>query len=375
MKACPVLNNDRAKLHKMPSDQIVRNDVGSFETHMNRTLGDKTATERKAVESEKLNKTKCIESAGKEDGPSRTAPILLECTNRCIDNILGSKPSLVDATPETEVLALKEEGYPAPVAQNTVLKREGQVLQPNMRNFLLQSPDEMALSLDDSAANAIYQKSHSGFPIQVNGNVFSCSEIMGQMVRGEKSNIDNRLPGNEISQLLHPKIWPTEFFTNQNPPLADCIYAELQPIKLESPVTLTLSLSSKRGQLEIKTLRLQLHPENLGTLLVSLKQHDDGISITIRAETPEAHAKMSAGGEELARSLDALGVTVTKIILEPYSNVENERIEFLGASETNIHFGEGQTAHKESRGWSDTQKNVMASDIGKDNEPIDGIYI
>ena len=66
------------------------------------------------------------------------------------------------------------------------------------------------------------------------------------------------------------------------------------------------------------TLKIELHPAELGMVTASLRLSDGQLSIELKPETGEAHRKLSSDTDSLVKSLQAMGFQVDKVsVLQP----------------------------------------------------------
>ncbi len=66
------------------------------------------------------------------------------------------------------------------------------------------------------------------------------------------------------------------------------------------------------------TLRIELHPAELGAVTASLRLAGEQLSIELKVETAEAHRRLSADSEAIVSSLRGLGYDIDKVtIVQP----------------------------------------------------------
>lgn len=71
-----------------------------------------------------------------------------------------------------------------------------------------------------------------------------------------------------------------------------------------------------RGTEPVHTLKIQLHPAELGMVTARLKVSDGQLSIELQVETAEARQRLNADGEAMTRALRALGYEVDRITVQ-----------------------------------------------------------
>jgi flagellar hook-length control protein FliK len=58
---------------------------------------------------------------------------------------------------------------------------------------------------------------------------------------------------------------------------------------------------------------MELHPQELGSVVVKLRVTTDGLSATFTASNPDAVNQLQQAGEDLRRSLEAKGLTLASL--------------------------------------------------------------
>lgn len=73
----------------------------------------------------------------------------------------------------------------------------------------------------------------------------------------------------------------------------------------------------------VKSLKIQLHPAELGTVTAHMRAAGDAIEVEITAETAEAHRHLTAEADEILRSLRQVGIDVDRISVHLADNGAN----------------------------------------------------
>lgn len=66
----------------------------------------------------------------------------------------------------------------------------------------------------------------------------------------------------------------------------------------------------------VRTLKIQLHPAELGVVVAQIRTAGDGVSVEIQTETAEAARRLSADGDTIVQSLRSLGLEVQSVTVQ-----------------------------------------------------------
>lgn len=163
--------------------------------------------------------------------------------------------------------------------------------------------------------------------------------------------------------------------TNLRDSFTQLIEAEFSPQEAGKPPELSLHLRQGTDGPEVKRLKLQLQPENLGTLSVNIYKQDDGLRIVVQAQTAAAQEKFVAEQDDILRSMDMAGVKVSELTIQLTSNAASE----TGKAESGQSFQPG-FGHPQSGGQKHgmgSEKPVFSAVDEGENEIQDqsGLYI
>lgn len=153
------------------------------------------------------------------------------------------------------------------------------------------------------------------------------------------------------------------------------IASELHGHEVNTAIKLALHFGQAKEGSEVKRLKLQLQPEELGKLTLSLYRNDDGLRIVVHAQTDAAHAKFTAEKEDILRSLDLMGVSISEISIQAHSgmSVEREYVERGQSLQTN--FGQAQSGQERSGSGSGQTSRPSKKEDEQSLEAQTGVYI
>lgn len=101
------------------------------------------------------------------------------------------------------------------------------------------------------------------------------------------------------------------------------------PLSIGAPIVQALSarpvstvaataveIASQGAALPAQTLKIQLHPAELGMVTANLRMADGQLTIEIEVETPEAYNKLSSENGAIARALRNHGIAVDNVVIQ-----------------------------------------------------------
>lgn len=96
-------------------------------------------------------------------------------------------------------------------------------------------------------------------------------------------------------------------------PIVETLVAKL-PLAATASVTHIPTQSASSGTLQ--SLKIQLHPAELGMVTARLRVTDGQLSIEVEVETSEAHNRLSGETEAIARALRSHGISVDQVVIQ-----------------------------------------------------------
>lgn len=108
---------------------------------------------------------------------------------------------------------------------------------------------------------------------------------------------------------------------------ADAPRPVLRPERLEALVR----LATRQGAAEA---HMELHPQELGAVVVKLRVTSDGLNATLTATNPDAVAQLQQAGDDLRRALEAKGITLATLDVRAQSSETGDRREQRGWDRT-----------------------------------------
>jgi flagellar hook-length control protein FliK len=118
-----------------------------------------------------------------------------------------------------------------------------------------------------------------------------------------------------------------------------------RPVLHAERVEALVRLATRHGAAEA---RMELHPQELGSVVVKLRVTSDGLQATFTASNPDAVSQLQQAGEDLRRTLEAKGVTLASLEVRAQSEEARDR--------------------REQRPWGRTKDRRAAEPI--DDEPL-----
>ena len=97
----------------------------------------------------------------------------------------------------------------------------------------------------------------------------------------------------------------------------------LRPDRIEALVR----VATRQGAAEA---RIELHPQELGAVVVKLRVTSDGLSATFTATNPDAVAQLQQAGDDLRRMLEEKGITLATLDVRAQSSEAGDRREQRG---------------------------------------------
>jgi hypothetical protein len=98
--------------------------------------------------------------------------------------------------------------------------------------------------------------------------------------------------------------------------------------QLVRTVDLTLQMAATRN---ITRAKLHLHPAELGAIEIHLRHSASGMTARVVAESPEAVAALQQSSNDLRRSLEQSGITLTGLDIGARADQQAEQRTFAGA--------------------------------------------
>jgi flagellar hook-length control protein FliK len=121
---------------------------------------------------------------------------------------------------------------------------------------------------------------------------------------------------------------------------------EPRPVLRGERVEALVRLATRHGAAEA---RMELHPQELGSVVVKLRMTSDGLQATFTASNPEALGQLQQAGDDLRRSLEAKGLTLATLDVRAEADQAGEE-------------------RREPRGWARTKGADAVEQI--DDEPL-----
>ena len=97
----------------------------------------------------------------------------------------------------------------------------------------------------------------------------------------------------------------------------------LRPERIEALVR----VATRQGAAEA---RIELHPQELGSVVVKLRVTSDGLNATFTVANPDAVAQLQQAGDDLRRLLEAKGITLATLDVRAQSSEAGDRREQRG---------------------------------------------
>jgi flagellar hook-length control protein FliK len=97
---------------------------------------------------------------------------------------------------------------------------------------------------------------------------------------------------------------------------------EPRPVLRGERIEALVRLATRHGVAEA---RMELHPQELGSVVVKLRVTSDGLQATFTASNPEALSQLQQAGDDLRRSLEAKGLTLATLDVRAEADQAGER--------------------------------------------------
>ena len=140
-------------------------------------------------------------------------------------------------------------------------------------------------------------------------------------------------------------------------PAAAVVEAVVQEVETAARTELAQERQQAAGP--VRTLKIQLHPAELGVVVAQIRTAGDGVSVEIQTETAEAARRLSADGDTIVQSLRSLGLEVQSV------TVQHGQSESRAGAETG-QGRSGQQAGASSDGQGGSPRNFGQS-MGEDH--------
>jgi flagellar hook-length control protein FliK len=103
--------------------------------------------------------------------------------------------------------------------------------------------------------------------------------------------------------------------------------AEPRPVLRAERIEALVKVATRHGAAEA---RMELHPQELGSVVVKLRVTSEGLSATFTASNPEAVTQLQQAGDDLRRTLEAKGLTLATLDVRAQSGEAGDRREERG---------------------------------------------
>jgi flagellar hook-length control protein FliK len=120
---------------------------------------------------------------------------------------------------------------------------------------------------------------------------------------------------------------------------------EARPVLRGERIEALVRVATRHGAAEA---RMELHPQELGSVVVKLRVTPDGLSATFTASNPDAIPQLQQAGEDLRRTLEAKGLTLATLDVRAQGGEAGER--------------------RDQRGWGRSRDRRPVEQL--DDEPI-----
>lgn len=146
--------------------------------------------------------------------------------------------------------------------------------------------------------------------------------------------------------------------------VANSIFAALGAPRSDQVALTAASMIRDNATGSIRILRLRLHPAELGQLSIKMQSRGEELNITVQAQTAPAYDRIMAEKDEILRSLELMGISVSNISIEPLQESNVEGLLQESGSGPAFTFGDNE---REGPGGQ-TAKNNRLIYAGKDQE-------
>lgn len=111
----------------------------------------------------------------------------------------------------------------------------------------------------------------------------------------------------------------------------------------------------------VRSLKIQLHPAELGMVTAHLRVSGDTMTVELQAETDHARRQLAADSDQIVRSLRALGMDIDKVTVQPARQEEATQREPGSSTAGNARAGSDQA------GGSSTGQHARSREGDRDN--------
>lgn len=189
-------------------------------------------------------------------------------------------------------------------------------------------------SADTKAEKAILQTSTSSYPAgadipasQVPERAASSDGDLGDMPRQSRASVDDdpevkasvdagsRDSARTVSASPAPAIGGVPASASQAT-LATPAAAVLEAIRSQPTWTAHLNGSGSGTPGEVRSLKINLTPVELGSVTAHLTIEDESVSVELTAETSEAQSRLTADTDTIVKSLRAIGLEVDRVTVQ-----------------------------------------------------------
>jgi len=137
------------------------------------------------------------------------------------------------------------------------------------------------------------------------------------------------------------------------------------------------------GNNTVHTLKIQLHPAELGTVTAKLTATGAQLSIELQVENPEARRRLHSDGDSIVKALRGMGFEVDRVTVQQATGAGSAAVQGAGGREGSFTAPDGgarDAEHQQQRGGSERQ-NGEGRGSGQDGGGHDrrntrgGVYI
>lgn len=126
---------------------------------------------------------------------------------------------------------------------------------------------------------------------------------------------------------------------------------------------------------EVNTLKLELNPENLGSMTASLRLKGDELSVEVRVETIEAYRQLTNDRDGIVRALQDHGFSIDQVSvqLSPSAKGEGSQDSSQGSNGQNLREGQGESNRQRedntrrmtnSNTWPENDQSISQNSVG-----------
>lgn len=139
--------------------------------------------------------------------------------------------------------------------------------------------------------------------------------------------------------------------------------------------------SAQNAPKPVTTLKIQLHPVDLGTVTAKLSGDSDKLSIEVQVENHEAHHRLQSDGDAIVKALRGMGFDIDRITVQqaPQTGASpggtSNRENGFAAPDQRAGDGRGQSGRQDTgRGYDEGRNQGSGSDRGE-ARGSSGVYI